>query len=56
MSTVCMVSISKSHVLNSRARNKYKFQEIVANISKVGLKKPITVSHVSGTNGDARYN
>jgi ParB family chromosome partitioning protein len=44
MSTVQMVPIAKIRVLNSRARSKAKFQEIVANIEKVGLKKPITVS------------
>jgi ParB family transcriptional regulator, chromosome partitioning protein len=42
--TVQMIVISKIRVLNARVRNKTKFQEIVGNISAVGLKKPITVS------------
>jgi ParB family chromosome partitioning protein len=44
MTTVRMIPIDKIHVLNPRARGKAKFKEIVANIHKVGLKKPITVS------------
>jgi ParB family chromosome partitioning protein len=44
MTTVRMIPIDKIHILNPRARGKAKFREIVANISTVGLKKPITVS------------
>jgi ParB family chromosome partitioning protein len=44
MKTVQMVSIEKVRVINSRARSDVKFQEMVSNISKVGLKKPITIS------------
>jgi ParB family chromosome partitioning protein len=39
-----MIPISSIRVLNPRVRNKTKFLEIVGNISKLGLKKPITVS------------
>ena len=39
-----MIPVSAIRVLNPRVRNKNKFLEIVGNISKVGLKKPITVS------------
>jgi ParB family chromosome partitioning protein len=39
-----MVPVAKIRVLNARARNKVRFQEIVTNISKLGLKKPITVA------------
>lgn len=39
-----MIPVAEIRVLNPRARNKTKFLEIVANISKLGLKKPITVS------------
>ena len=35
-------------VLNPRARNKVKFQEIVDSVDKLGLKKPITVSPREG--------
>jgi ParB family chromosome partitioning protein len=38
-----MIPISKIRVLNQRARSRIKFQEIVGNISKLGLKRPITV-------------
>ena len=31
-------------VLNPRVRNRRNFEEIVENISRVGLKRPITVS------------
>jgi ParB family transcriptional regulator, chromosome partitioning protein len=48
MTTVRMISVEKIHILNPRARGKAKFKEIVANISKVGLKKPITVSLRTG--------
>lgn len=44
MTSVQMIPVAKIRVLNARARNKVKFQEIVANISKLGLKKPITVA------------
>ncbi len=51
MTRVQMIPMAKVHVLNARLRNKIKFQEIVANISNVGLKKPITVSR----RGDGDY-
>jgi ParB family transcriptional regulator, chromosome partitioning protein len=38
------IPISEIRVVNPRTRNKGRFQEIVASISAVGLKKPITVS------------
>src|SRR5438128_2020297 len=44
MTKVQMIPIDKIRVLNARARAKSKFREIAANISHVGLKKPITVS------------
>lgn len=52
---VRMIPVSQINILNPRARGKKKFAQIVANIANLGLKKPITVSHVSGRNGDARY-
>ncbi|WP_311268587.1 plasmid partitioning protein RepB C-terminal domain-containing protein [Sphingobium sp. WCS2017Hpa-17] len=39
-----MIPIDKVTVVNPRARNKHSFKAIVDNISKLGLKKPITVS------------
>jgi ParB family chromosome partitioning protein len=44
MTTVRMIPIDKVHVLNPRSRGRAKFKEIVSNISKIGLKKPIMVS------------
>jgi hypothetical protein len=44
MTSVQMIPIGKVRVINARVRNKVKFQEIVTNISKLGLKKPITVA------------
>ena len=38
------ILISEIRVVNPRARNKRTFQNIVANIGNVGLKKPITVA------------
>jgi ParB family chromosome partitioning protein len=52
MSTVQMIAISKIRVLNPRARNKAKFGEIVTNVSKVGLKRPVTVCPRAGENGE----
>jgi ParB family chromosome partitioning protein len=51
MTSVQLVSIEKICVINSRSRSKTKFREIVENISKVGLKKPITVSRRDGEDG-----
>ncbi|KPL69288.1 plasmid stablization protein ParB [Erythrobacter sp. SG61-1L] len=39
-----MVPIAKITVVNPRVRNKRNFKEIVDNIAKIGLKKPITVT------------
>ncbi|MDP1826602.1 MAG: ParB/RepB/Spo0J family partition protein [Archangium sp.] len=48
---VQLVPVGKIHILNARSRNKTKFREIAENISKVGLKKPITVSRREGDDG-----
>jgi ParB family chromosome partitioning protein len=39
-----MIPIDQIRVVNPRFRSKATFRELVANIQKVGLKKPITVS------------
>ena len=41
---VKMIPVEQIRVLNPRTRNKRKFKQIVDNISRVGLKKPVTVS------------
>ncbi|HVW29254.1 MAG TPA: ParB/RepB/Spo0J family partition protein [Polyangiaceae bacterium] len=51
MTTAQLVPIQKIRVINARSRNKAKFREIVENIAKVGLKKPITVSRRDGDDG-----
>lgn len=38
------IPIERIHVLNPRLRNKRVFKEIVENIAKIGLKRPITVT------------
>jgi ParB family chromosome partitioning protein len=52
MTAIQMIPIKKIHVINPRARNKAKFGEIVTNMSKVGLKKPITVAPREGSGGE----
>jgi len=52
---VRMIPIKQITVLNPRERGKHKFAQITENIAKLGLKKPITVAHISGKNGDAAY-
>ena len=42
--TIKTIPINKIRFLNPRVRNRRNFQEIVQSISKVGLKRPITVS------------
>jgi ParB family chromosome partitioning protein len=54
-SVVRMIPIKQIEILNPRDRGKKKFAQITANIAKLGLKKPVTVAHIDGTNGDARY-
>jgi ParB family transcriptional regulator, chromosome partitioning protein len=51
-STVRMIPIDQITVLNPRQRGKKKFMGIVANIGRLGLKKPITVA--MNRNGDGR--
>lgn len=52
---VRMIPINQINILNPRERGRTKFAQIVANIAKLGLKKPVTVAHIEGTNGDSRY-
>lgn len=51
MKAVQMIPIAEIRVINPRHRNKAKFNEIVENISTIGLKRPITVSRRIGENG-----
>jgi ParB family chromosome partitioning protein len=45
---IAMIPVDAIEVLNPRKRNKRIFDELVDSISKVGLKKPITVTAASG--------
>jgi ParB family chromosome partitioning protein len=42
-------------VLNPRHRGKKKFAQIVANIARLGLKKPVTVALAEVKDGEPRY-
>lgn len=52
---VRMVDIASVEVLNPRERNDKVFDEIVVNIKRVGLKKPITVTARQGPDGAERF-
>ena len=47
-----MILVGKIRVINPRARGRAKFTEIVTNISKIGLKKPITVKPRADAHGE----
>jgi ParB family transcriptional regulator, chromosome partitioning protein len=49
------IPISEIRVVNPRTRSKGRFQEIVASIDAVGLKKPITVSRRGVDSDGTRY-
>lgn len=50
-----MIPMDRIDVLNPRERNQVVFEGIVANISAIGLKKPITVTPRAGDDGAERY-
>jgi ParB family chromosome partitioning protein len=51
-----MIPIEHVHVVNPRDRGKPKFKQIVDNIQKLGLKKPITVTPRENRDGPQQYN
>src|SRR4051812_36511560 len=51
-----MIPVRQIAVLNPRGRGRKKFAQIVGNIAKLGLKKPVTVSPAEPKDGEARYN
>lgn len=53
--TVRMIPVEHIQVLNPRVRNRRIFEEIIANISHLGLKRPITVSQRKTPQGETRY-
>lgn len=54
-SEVHLIPIDQIEVLNSRERNPKIFEDIVANIKAIGLKKPITVTRRTRSNGEPHY-
>lgn len=46
-----MVRIDSIHVLNPRVRNKKIFHDMAENITKVGLKRPITITRAKSGSG-----
>lgn len=50
-----MIQVDRITVLNPRDRNKKVFRQIVDSISKVGLKKPITVSVCKTSSDEVSY-
>lgn len=50
-----IIPLSAIEVLNPRERNQRIFDDIVSNISNIGLKKPITVTNRPGANGEEHY-
>ncbi len=52
---VRMIPIDSITVVNPRGRGQSKFRQIIANIGKIGLKKPITVAPREGKNGHTLY-
>lgn len=50
-----MIPVNRIDVLNPRERNNKVFEEIIANIRSIGLKKPITVTPRVGSDGQERY-
>lgn len=48
------ISIAQIHIANPRARNRARWQMMVANIREVGLKKPITVVQRNTTGQDGK--
>ena len=51
-----VIPLERVRIVNPRVRDRRNFEEIVDNIAKIGLKRPITVSRRSGADGEGpRY-
>lgn len=53
--TVTLIPIDRIEILNSRDRSMKVFEEIVANIKQIGLKKPITVTERPSNDDEPNY-
>ena len=49
--TIELIPVDRINVLNPRLRNKRSFENIITNISALGLKKPVTVTLVGDDDG-----
>ncbi len=52
---VAIIPIDQINVVNPRSRGQFKFRQIVENIAKIGLKRPITVARRPAQNGPYQY-
>lgn len=52
---VVMLPIDDINILNPRVRNQKVFSGIIENITKVGLKRPITVTRITSNAHDKKY-
>lgn len=52
---IAMVPVDRITVLSPRSRDRRKFAEIVQNIGRVGLKRPITVTRLLSDDGREAY-
>src|SRR5471032_352148 len=52
---VVLIPIAQIHILNPRSRNKKIHRELIENIKTVGLKRPITVSRRTASQGQFSY-
>ena len=53
--TVQIIPVARITVVNPRLRNKKVFKEIVDNIARLGLKRPITVTKYEAPDGGFQY-
>lgn len=55
MRSIEMISVERIQVLNPRTRNRRQYLEIVDNIDKIGLKRPITISRRKQPEGEIEF-
>lgn len=55
MRSIEMIPVDRIQILNPRRRNERQYRSIVENIDKIGLKRPITVSHHLPSDGEFDY-
>lgn len=55
MRSIEMIPVERIQVLNPRTRNRRQYLEIVDNIDKIGLKRPITISRRKEPEGEIEF-